>query len=583
MCHLKQLRFCCRCVQSLFRSFVRSCGWQQVLNLTSTKARSGGEDAVFAVEDSQPASSKAAHMDSNDDDDDDDEDTGSELDFGSDDDDDEEDGGEEDDDDETTISEEFRAKVLKALGRAALTEVDDDEGEASAASGDASMESMTEEEMAEVDRALGAVFREQASMRKQGMAALNQAKLHFKMRVADLVDTYLKKTQGGVHVLRMIDPLVNAERAANAVMGADARAVHDRLQGLIRSRLVKCDPPTDKAKAAVEDEDHPLEEVLDSLFGRARSAPNEVSSALFASCIMLVVRVVVRAHPGALATLLTKPAAATPSKGKRAAAGAAAVPAVVQLLATRLTEALKDYLERKTCHFGVSTFRELVTRYPLLGLSLGETLVRGMVSAVHPFRAMESGQLACLLLKQCVHGSPALQAAGGTLLGRYLQAVPELLSQLDKDTSAAPADARKPKAKHVRAVLQDAMQLLRSLSSQGSANNSAAAVMRSAAGIGDAATQLSAALGAFVAASKASDRLCNQPLTVSAERLADACGLFLAAGVSGSSSASKSGGPIVGKGAAAAHAGAKRVSAEETAEGESHGKRARTGGRGGNK
>jgi len=65
---------------------------------------------------------------------------------------------------------------------------------------------------------------------------------HFKNRVLDLVDTYLKKQPASPFVLRLITPLVDIVAGSSQ----DERQLSDKARGIIRSRFGKVkDVPTD--------------------------------------------------------------------------------------------------------------------------------------------------------------------------------------------------------------------------------------------------------------------------------------------------------------------------------------------------
>ncbi|KAJ1310167.1 hypothetical protein OPQ81_006911 [Rhizoctonia solani] len=173
------------------------------------------------------------------------------------------DGSSEDDsgdeDEEVEVDPEFRKQVAEALqvnGMAAVEDGGSDE--------DSEEEVLLDDDqMMQLDEHLAKVFRAQAGNTKEKKGAQREA-THFKIRILDLVDTFLSKQPQSSCAPRIVLPLINMVVSA----GPDERQLSEKTTGILRARFAKAkDVPTtgfDK-EAILED--------LRNLHELARKAP----------------------------------------------------------------------------------------------------------------------------------------------------------------------------------------------------------------------------------------------------------------------------------------------------------------------
>ncbi|KAF9264758.1 hypothetical protein L218DRAFT_899775 [Marasmius fiardii PR-910] len=138
------------------------------------------------------------------------------------------DNGEDSNDEEP--DEELREQIVQALAvngvQAATGETDNESEE----------EFMDDDQMMEIDQHLAEVFRMRLNEKKKGKGTgAEREAVHFKNRVLDLLDVFLKRRPSSALVLRTILPLVDTATRSTP----DENQLSNKAQGIIRSRLGK--------------------------------------------------------------------------------------------------------------------------------------------------------------------------------------------------------------------------------------------------------------------------------------------------------------------------------------------------------
>ncbi|KAG7092382.1 hypothetical protein E1B28_008739 [Marasmius oreades] len=145
--------------------------------------------------------------------------------------------------------EELRQQIMEALAvngiQASTGETDDESEEVF----------MDDDQMMEIDQHLAEVFRMRLNEKKNGKdAGAEREAVHFKNRVLDLVDIFLKKRASNPLILRTILPLVDVATRSTP----DEKQLSDKAQGIIRYRIGKhkelpSDADLDVASAVLKD------------------------------------------------------------------------------------------------------------------------------------------------------------------------------------------------------------------------------------------------------------------------------------------------------------------------------------------
>ncbi|KAK1232279.1 DNA-directed DNA polymerase [Marasmius sp. AFHP31] len=143
----------------------------------------------------------------------------------------EEDGDEDEDSGNEEPDGELRERIMEALAvngiQAATGETDDDESEE---------EFMDDDQMMAIDQHLAEVFRMRLDETKKGKDTdAEREAIHFKNRVLDLVDIFLKKRPTSPLIIRIITPLADVATRSTP----DEKQLSDKAQGILRSRIGK--------------------------------------------------------------------------------------------------------------------------------------------------------------------------------------------------------------------------------------------------------------------------------------------------------------------------------------------------------
>ncbi|KAL7419801.1 DNA-directed DNA polymerase [Cryptotrichosporon argae] len=193
---------------------------------------------------------------------------------------DDDDDDEEDSEDGDAVDPEFRKRVAAALQVSGLG-VDED---ATAGEGDEDEdeEAWDDEQMMKVDAQLAAVFRERAGTSKRAdLKHLQIENLHFKLRVLDLVDTYLRRQPTSPLSLLLVVPLLNLVRRA----GPSEAELATKATSIIRARLGRANHYPEPSLLALP--------ILDEIHAFARHAASAELSALASAASLFVARAVV--------------------------------------------------------------------------------------------------------------------------------------------------------------------------------------------------------------------------------------------------------------------------------------------------
>ncbi|OCH90301.1 hypothetical protein OBBRIDRAFT_887807 [Obba rivulosa] len=254
---------------------------------------------------------------------------------------------------------ELRRKIEEALrvnGVEAATGDSDEESE----------ELMDDDQMIALDEQLAAAFRSRANEKKLGKDVDAQREAtHFKNRVLDLIDTFLKKQQASPLVLRVLLPLTDLILGT----GRDEKQLADKATGILRSRVGKSKDVPSNIDAEV------ATEVLKELHSRARKAPSADVISTLGQCSAFLARSLF--HAGSEEPVLDI-----------------------------YRESLADFVTRKASRLNSAFFQEFIRRHPDAAWGLRSDLVELTGKAVNVYRQCQTFHLLQTLLNQ-VHPTDA--------------------------------------------------------------------------------------------------------------------------------------------------------------------------------
>ncbi|KAF7322861.1 hypothetical protein HMN09_00065500 [Mycena chlorophos] len=135
----------------------------------------------------------------------------------------------DEDSDDGEVDPELRRKIEAALRvNGAADDGSDDEE-------DSEEELMDDEQMLAIDEQLAEVFKMRAGDKRSKNIDAQREATHFKNRVLDLVDTFLKKEPSNPLTLRLLLPLMDL----SAGTSSDESHLTDKAKGILRSRIAK--------------------------------------------------------------------------------------------------------------------------------------------------------------------------------------------------------------------------------------------------------------------------------------------------------------------------------------------------------
>ncbi|KAI8998993.1 DNA polymerase phi-domain-containing protein [Trametes punicea] len=265
---------------------------------------------------------------------------------------DEEEDEEEEGDEEADL--ELRRKIEEALrvnGIAAATGNSDDESEE---------ELMDDDQMLAIDEQLAAAFKARASEkgRRKDVDAQREA-THFKNRVLDLVDVFVRRQPTSPLVVRVVFPLVELIVGC----GSDEKQLADKATGILRNRIGK----SKEVPVLASQED--AIKALDELHNLARKASTPEILSTLNQCSIYLSRV-----------LLHNSAAEPVQKVYR--------------------ESLMDFIARKASRLNPPFIDDFVKRYPQAAWGIRDDLVKAPTQALNGFRQTQAFHFVNTLVNQ---------------------------------------------------------------------------------------------------------------------------------------------------------------------------------------
>jgi len=242
--------------------------------------------------------------------------------------------------------------VLRINGiEAATGETDDDSEE----------ELMDDEQMFAIDEQLAAVFKARSEEKKggKGMVDAQREATHYKNRVLDLVDTFMKKQPQSVFIPRFILPLVELIVSTSS----DEKQLADKATGILRSRIGKAK----EVSSSVDQEQ--LSTVLEELHSRARKAPSTDVLTTLNQCSLYVSRALI--HAGHTDDVLNA-----------------------------YRRSLVDFATRKASRLNTNFLQDFIRRNPAKAWEIRDNLLDATRTAINGYRQSQVFQLIAALINQ---------------------------------------------------------------------------------------------------------------------------------------------------------------------------------------
>ncbi|XP_033114198.1 myb-binding protein 1A-like protein [Anneissia japonica] len=313
-----------------------------------------------------------------------------------DDDDDEEDDDDDGDDEDTEmVDEEFRSKIRDALGDAAQpSDEDDDEDE----DGEDDGEEMDDDAMMKFDTVLAAAFKEKLRVKKAKVEAVTMM-LHFKLRVLDLVDIFIKRQPENILVADLLLPLVFMIQAASG--DRDQDLLKEKAANIYKMKL--CRPK--KYPKVSDSEKEELHKCLEDMMTALRKSSSVYMVSLISSGCLFLVRMLMSESPTGPSPLKTRQQRKHQEKNRQDEDDGTEDKSLNdERIAALYNKSLLDFMTyRSTCLHPV-LFADLIQRFPSLGWHLAPQLIQYTTENIQVYRKKQ----ACLMLTNLLSKRPYL-------------------------------------------------------------------------------------------------------------------------------------------------------------------------------
>ncbi|KZT11636.1 uncharacterized protein LAESUDRAFT_720895 [Laetiporus sulphureus 93-53] len=309
----------------------------------------------------------------------------------------EEEEEEEEGDDEEGL--ELRRKIEEALRvngvEPATGETDDESDE----------ELMDDEQMLAIDEQLAALFKARTSTKKGKHVDAQREATHFKNRILELLEIFIKKQPTNPLIIRLILPSVNLIFGS----GSDEKQLADKATGILRSRLGK------SREVPVEFDSELAVQVLEELHSRARRAPSSNVLVTLSQCSLYVAKLL--HHAGQDEPII---------KAYR--------------------ESLSDFVTRKSSKLNTNFFLDFARRLTNVAWNLRDSLLEAGGNAVNVYRQCQVYQILYSLLNQL----PELEGRQSELI----KFIPTLRRSLQDIISGACASTHTHTAAQIKELLK---------------------------------------------------------------------------------------------------------------------------------
>ncbi|KAF9364473.1 DNA-directed DNA polymerase [Mortierella sp. NVP85] len=297
----------------------------------------------------------------------------------------------EDIDDDAPVDEEFRKKLAAVLN---VQDDDDDEDD----DNESDEELLDDDQMMAFDEKLNEIFKQKKLAKAQQRDA-KQTLIHFKNKVLDLLELYIKKQSSNELVLELIVPLLSLV----LVPSASNKPVHDKISALLRNKLAKIkDYPR-------ECDDEHVFEILAQVHELAKKSPDAKFSGLCGDLSLLLVKVLIGGQDDKTAVgevKVVEPVKRTRGSNKAKAAAMdpeeAALKAKQDRVVALYSSSLKEFMTRKNSNLSGKMFLEFIDRFPHLAWHLSDTLLEytSPKAAIKSFRQTMAFTMLSALVKR---------------------------------------------------------------------------------------------------------------------------------------------------------------------------------------
>jgi len=298
----------------------------------------------------------------------------------------------EDDDSDFEVDEAFKAELKSALGDSVANSEEDDDGSELS---DIDMDACDSTSLKVMDQALANVFksREQRKIEKKKKKDRKVTILHFKLRVLDMIEIFIKKQPKDHKILHLLQPLY--EVLEDSHRHPEEKPLFERTLGVVKNKL--CNLHEYPCGDQLDTEG--VHKQIETLIDLARTA----TSAQIVSYITMGTTYLIRVLRGSTEMKGPSPRR-TRAQRKHKAVEVEKMLSVGSLDENRLIgcykSALTEFMTKKSSHLQPILFNELIQRFPPLGWKLAVEIPQYINSGCNTFRKVKAVEMLKLLLSK---------------------------------------------------------------------------------------------------------------------------------------------------------------------------------------
>jgi len=309
------------------------------------------------------------------------------------------------------------------------------EGESSDSDSDG--EDWDDERMQQLDTNLAAHFKMASAASRKQQAKLDfQARRDFKMRVIDLIETYIKRQASSPLIVELVVPFLVAIRDATAEAQVGSKPLVQRLTGVFSNRLCKLKQHAkpDELDAAV------CHTIIKDCFELIKTETQPKIGELASQGASLVVKMLMGSTPNE-------------QGGAPAVRGTGVLD--VDLLKQLYSDSFAEYMSKKNKNLRPAVFIQFTKRFPELGWHVAPEFTKGITSGTNPFLRAQ----AMMTIQELFHKPAAASVLSKKALDAALVAIAAALGgQFERCATSAAADV---KTKFVKQTLTFGMHFAR--------------------------------------------------------------------------------------------------------------------------
>nr|XP_002731208.1 PREDICTED: myb-binding protein 1A-like protein-like [Saccoglossus kowalevskii] len=329
------------------------------------------------------------------------------------------------------VDEELRSKLMAVLGDAAIRP--DEDSDSGSENSD-----MSDSQMFKLDDALAEAFKEKLkakNMKKEKIQA-KKMMIHFKLRVLDLLDIFIKRQPANPLVLSLLHPLLLTIKPA--LNRKEENVLAEKASALYKNKLCRMRKYPHSIHEKCEDLHQDIEDFIQLVY----KAPSVHFVSLVSAGTLFMMRVLkgntAVQEPSPVKTRSHRENKNKQSKSKdtgdnKEILGILDVRRVIALY----RNALNDFLSKRQSRLHPVLFTELIERLPELGWYLADLLVKYVKDGVQLYRKIQASKMLAMLMSRSAFTDSSMSwAEFSTAVSSTVQEI--IINTIEDESNAKP-------------------------------------------------------------------------------------------------------------------------------------------------